>query len=70
MPIFGRSVNPMGFRFCPPFTTGTPKCFHLPASLLNGDELEENDININLNVKESRKTVNLVKKDRCENCSI
>ena len=34
--IFGRSVNPTptrGFRFCPPFTTGTPNFFHLPASL-------------------------------------
>jgi hypothetical protein len=32
----GRSVNPIptiGGRFCPPFTTGTHKFFHLPASL-------------------------------------
>ena len=36
-PIFGRSVNPIlsrRGRFCPTFTTGTPKFFHLPASLL------------------------------------
>ena len=36
-PIFGRPVNPipiMGGRFCPPFTSGTPNVFHLPASLL------------------------------------
>ena len=35
-PIFGRPVNPiptMGDRFCPPFTSGTPNVFHLPASL-------------------------------------
>ena len=35
-PIFGSSVNPiptMGGRFCPPFTSGTPNVFHLPASL-------------------------------------
>ena len=35
-PIFGRSIYPIptgGARFCPPFTTGTPKFFHLPASL-------------------------------------
>ena len=35
-PIFGRPVNPiptMGGRFCPPFTSGTPNVFHLPASL-------------------------------------
>ena len=35
-PIFGRPVNPiptMGGRFCPPFTSGTPNIFHLPASL-------------------------------------
>ena len=25
--------RPGGARFCPPFTTGTPKFFHLPASL-------------------------------------
>ena len=34
--IFGRSVNSIpaeGGRFCPPFTTGTPEFFHLPASL-------------------------------------
>ena len=33
---FGRSVNSIptkGGRFCPPFTTGTPKFFNLPASL-------------------------------------
>ena len=34
--ILGRSVNsiPMGDRFCPPFTTGTPQNVHLPASLI------------------------------------
>ena len=35
-PIFGRSINPIptrGGRFCPPFPTGSPKFFHLPASL-------------------------------------
>ena len=32
-PIFGRSVDPIPTRICPPFTTGTPKIFHLPASL-------------------------------------
>ena len=35
-PIFGKPVNPiptMGGRFCPPFTSGTPNVFHLPASL-------------------------------------
>ena len=34
--IFCRSVNPIptkGNRFCLPFTTGTPKMFHLPTSL-------------------------------------
>ena len=36
-PLARRSVNPiptMGGRFCPPFTSGTPNVFHLPASLL------------------------------------
>ena len=35
-PMFFKTVNPiptMGARFCPFLTTGTPKCFHLPASL-------------------------------------
>ena len=35
-PIFCRSVNSIptkGSRFYPPFTTGTPNIFHLPASL-------------------------------------
>ena len=35
-PIFGRSVNPFptrGDKFCPPITTSSSKCFHLPASL-------------------------------------
>ena len=37
-PIFGRPVNPiptMGGRFFPPFTSGTPNVFHLPASLVS-----------------------------------
>ena len=36
-PIFVRSFNPFGTgegRLSPPITTGTPKVFHLPASLL------------------------------------
>ena len=35
-PIFGGSVNPIPTgegRLSPPITTGTPKVFHLPASL-------------------------------------
>ena len=35
-PIFVRLVNPIGTgegRLSPPITTGTPKVFHLPASL-------------------------------------
>ena len=36
-PIFGKSVNPIPTRmrgiYCPPFTVGTPKVFHLPASM-------------------------------------
>ena len=35
-PIFGRSVNPIQTGkggLSPPITTGTPKVFHLPASL-------------------------------------
>ena len=35
-PIFGRSVNPIQTgegRLSPPSTTGTPKVFHIPASL-------------------------------------
>ena len=42
-PIFGRPVNPiptMGGRFCPPFTSGTPNVFHLPASLLINNQNE------------------------------
>jgi hypothetical protein len=38
-PIFGRPVNPiptMGGRFWPPFTSGSPNVFHLPASLILG----------------------------------
>jgi hypothetical protein len=36
-PIFGRPINPiptMGGRFYPPFTSGTPNVFHLPAPLI------------------------------------
>ena len=36
-PIFGRSVNPISTgegRLSPPITAGTPKVFHLLASLL------------------------------------
>ena len=36
-PIFGRSVNPIptgGGQIMPTITTGPPKVFHLPASLM------------------------------------
>ena len=36
-PIFGRSVNPIqigGGQIMPTITTGPPKVFHLPASLI------------------------------------
>ena len=32
-PIFGRSFQPGGGRFCPIFTTGTPKFAYLTTSL-------------------------------------
>ena len=52
LPIFSRSVNPIPTgggqegRLCPPITTGTPKFFHLPASLKQCNVLYYCDVSL------------------------